>query len=759
LVNGVVAALVLLGAVEVVASEGRVQLRVDVPLPAVGVDSRGLADVRVRQAGLLSRPGQPVLPVMSVRLAVPPDAIATSVRVTIEAVDPQPIPGRFDVRPAPPMAVIGSREIDWGPQADRIVDGYDTAVYGASEVYPGSWAQAGRGLGQARRYRFATVDLYPVRYQPVDGTLLRATAFELTVTFERGRQSPGWRSDDCAADRLAAKLLDNYEVARGWYPEQCYGPPDGPPGVAIITTAELEQESDLLDDYIDMRTEQGYQINVATEAEWDFSTGDSQFDARADRIRLWLQENVEPLDLGWVLLIGNPDPGGNVANSIPMKKCGKYSGRGPTDFYYADISGDWDSSGNGQICEYNFDTMDVGNGVVDFVPELYVGRIPTYSDGAIAVDDILASIIAYEEETEVGDLKWRRRMMLPNSIYFFLNQYGDYTPRWDGATVGEWFISEQLEPRGMDWTTLYEKEGLDHSQFECHFPVDDYNTVDQWVRGYGFVFWTGHGSSEGVYRTVWYSDDGEPPNGIPDYQEMGSPGFMSTSYLYMIEEAPPPFVVHGSCSNGEPETASNLGYNLIRRGAIATVSASRAALTWHWPDVDPEVWEKPDEWDGDVIDIVSEYAVNVISGDEAGRAHGDAIAVTKDWNGDTSWYQKSIQNLYGDPLLKMVMCREDTDCENYLYCDGVETCDDGTCTPGIPIDCQTELGCRDAQCDEALGCVAGPGCVAPAPEDAGPGDGGAQQPTNLGYGSKSSCSFGPAARNRGSLYSVLWASF
>ncbi|MBW2277650.1 MAG: hypothetical protein JRF63_09180, partial [Deltaproteobacteria bacterium] len=615
------------------ADTGAVELRLDIPGPVVRVAQDGQTGVRLPSGGSINRPGQPALQFTMVRLAVPPDADPRTVRVTVEPRDVEQIPGRFDVRAAPPTAEIGSGEIFWGGRAAHIVDGRDTETYGSSDLFPKQWFTGGNGLGAVRRYRFVTVYLFPVRYRPAEGSLVRAAGFDITVTFDSARADPAWSLDDCGSDALAERLLDNFAEARDWYPSECYGPPDGASGLAIITTAELEGESDLLGQYIDMREGQGYQVTVATEAEWDFSTGDD-LDSRADRIRLWLQQNVDGLELGWVLLIGNPHPGGNVSNSIPMKNCAG----GPTDSYFADISGYWDTSGNGNVCDWDPNLEHpLADGEIDFVPEVYVGRFPVYSDGASAVDDVLAKTMAYEEESLDGDLEWRRRMMLPNSIYFFAGQYGNSTARWDGATVGEWFIRAQLEPRGMVWTTLYEHEGLDTSQFASHFQVDTENTVDQWVRGYGFVFWTGHGSSSGVYRSVWQSDEND--NQVPDWQEMPSPEFMATSYLHMLQDAPPAFVVHGSCSNGEPESASNLGYNLLRRGAIGTVSATRAAQTSHFPSADPEVWEKPESWDSDVIDIVVEYTVNLLDGAESGRALGDALALTGNGN-DSSWYQK-----------------------------------------------------------------------------------------------------------------------
>ncbi|HUT77696.1 MAG TPA: C25 family cysteine peptidase, partial [Polyangia bacterium] len=465
-------------------------------------------------------------------------------------------------------------------------------------------------------------------------------------------------------------------------------------------------------------------------------------DSRADRIRAWLKDNYVEEDIGFALLIGNPDPGGQMQHNVPMKPCATSGETSVTDFYYADLSGHWDQSGNGVVCDFGYDDLDLsGEGAIDFVPEVYVGRIPCYSDGAAAVDEILARIMAYEQDSVDGDIHWRRRMMLPDSIYFFENQYGDTGyRRWDGATVGEWFIRDQLVPRGIEWTTLYEQEGVSPSNFESHLPLDTYNVVDQWNRGYGLVFWTGHGSNTGVYRLIWTNDDNQ--NEIPDWNpsELDTPSFMEASDLHMLQEAPPPFVIHGSCSNGYPEDSTNLGYSLLRRGAIGTVSASRAAMTWHWPMETPEIWEKPEVWDGDVIDIVSEYAVNLLDGMEAGRALGEAIALTTDGQGSNSWYQKSIQNLYGDPLVRLVLCREDSECDNGVFCDGDELCDSGSCVPATSAACGPTADCADVTCDEEADlCVQDPACEnePDAGEDAG-------QPESLVTGAGSGCRQGPA---------------
>jgi hypothetical protein len=720
----------------------------------VDVDAAGLASVRLDRSGPLPAPGAPALPYRPIRLALPPDADLATVTVTAVPLGIEAIPGRFDVAPAPAARRLDDGRAYWGAAARRIVAGRDQAIYGADAPYPASFGAAIGAAGSVRGFKSIAVALYPVRYRPRSGDLVAAEALRVVVTYatERAAARPGCRIDD----PLAARLIDNFADAVAWYAPVCAPyPMPGDEGVAVITTAEIEAESELLGAWVALRESQGYAVTVATDDPmspdgYDVTTGDPTEDTRADRIRKWLMDNREALDLGWVLLIGNPDPSGTGASPIPMKLCAQYDGEAaPTDFYYANLTDDFDSDGNGTYCD---DTDDI-----DFIPDVYVGRLPVYSGGAAVVDEMLERVLAYEAESVSGDLEWRRRMLLPNSIYFYTNQDGGGNPRWDGATVGEWFIREELRPRGLDWTTLYEREGIAPSQFESHLPLDAWHVVDQWVRGYGFAFWTGHGSSTGVYRSIWLADNG---NDYAEWNEMSSPEFMTQSLTYMLEDAPPPFVVHGSCSNATPETADNLGYNLLRRGAIATLAATRSALTWHWPSEDPEAWEKPTVIDGDVIDMTTEYAQSLLQGSEAGRAHGDMIALTTDaWSMPTA-YQRSIQNLYGDPLVRLVMCRVGAECDDGAYCDGLEWCDEGSCRGGEPIVCEPTDACAEMVCDDAAGaCVPGPSC----PEDAGPdaatpvADAGAPDAAPItGYGATSGCSAAPPAAATGSLLAAIF---
>jgi len=107
-----------------------------------------------------------------------------------------------------------------------------------------------------------------------------------------------------------------------------------------------------------------------------------------------------------VLLIGNPHP---VTGDVPMKMTLPKPGYPtPTDLYYADMTGNWDLDGDGQVGEYG---GDFGPGGIDRNLELAVGRIPYYGNRA-HLDGILAKIRAYQEAPPEQQT-WRRRALLP----------------------------------------------------------------------------------------------------------------------------------------------------------------------------------------------------------------------------------------------------------------------------------------------------------------------------------------------------------
>lgn len=66
-------------------------------------------------------------------------------------------------------------------------------------------------------------------------------------------------------------------------------------------------------------------------------------------------------------------------------------------------------------------------------------------------------------------------------------------------------------------------------------------------------------------------------------------------------------------------------------------------------------------------------------------------------------------------------CHNDSDCDDNLICNGLETCVVGNCQDGAALDCNDEIGCTEDVCEEPNGCVHNIGdqsqciCDIPAP--------------------------------------------
>ena len=106
----------------------------------------------------------------------------------------------------------------------------------------------------------------------------------------------------------------------------------------------------------------------------------------------------------------------------------------PTDYYYADLTSNWNSDGDGMYGEFG---ALLGG---DFSPttslpvhEVYVGRIPVYNADYAALDGILMKTINYERES---DIAWRKNMLLPMAISNYDNEDGEGKSRTDGSSLG-----------------------------------------------------------------------------------------------------------------------------------------------------------------------------------------------------------------------------------------------------------------------------------------------------------------------------------
>jgi hypothetical protein len=483
--------------------------------------------------------------------------------------------------------------------------------------------------------------------------------------------------------------------------------------LVILTTSVLAARSVLLPRFIDLREAEGYAVVVATEVEWDQPVGFGA-DTRQDRIRHWLARNFASDPGAFLLLIGNPDPS---LGEVPMQEVhpiAEYVRSYPdwlaeemdpvlTDWYYADLDGNWDCDGDGWLAEY---PDDAGEGCTDFGPELFVGRIPVYGSDAEALDTLLERAIARDLES---DKTYRERVLFPAALFSVRGAPsplgGAYGENSDGACITD--AAWRDLPEGFSATRLYEEEGLVTSSYAHEEALDRDAVVERWSEGRGTVLWCGHGSSDGVFRMVWNDDaDGD---GRASESELSYPAYMDTQSATELEDTQGAFTWHVSCDNGFPEVERNLGTVLLYGGAAGTCTASRPSVgaTSSWG----EPWS-PDPTAASGADCGYYFTQKVLQG----ATSGEALAFTKyamtgdgwdygsfDYTG-YAWLTWLEYNLYGDPTRSLELCHGSEDCDDGSPCDGSESCQGGFCVHDALIDCSLlDDACTVGNCDDATG--------------------------------------------------------
>ncbi len=634
-------------------------------------------------------PAQPALPLRELGVALHPLADLATVKVAVEAGPVDTLPGRHALRPNPPVRVLTDARKRpheaWG-RAGKRVKGRDLAAYGAG-VFPRKVATRLR-VTNRRGLLVLRLGHTPLRYRHSTGELLLHRAAAVTVSYTL---KPGaFAHDPQIVPHLGS--LANVRQARQWYGPSWQDRADMVKkiGYAIMVPDALAKKSSQLAKFILHKQKLGFSVTWVRNKDLQAITvGPKAGDA--ERMRFWLQKNYKKLNLKYLLIIGNPDPS---SKGVPMKMTYAYANNlqystiTPSDYYYADLTGNWDLDGDGKVAEYPDDD---GDGGIDWTPEIYVGRIPIYDDNVKAMDRILAKTIAYASDR--GDKSWRQRVLQPAAMLFYENQYGQKHYRIDGATMAKAIWDKCIKPKKFSHTTLFEEDGVDPSRLKGDVPLTRDNVIKEWRKGYGLVTWFGHGSPEGVFRTIWKTD--KDKDKIPDYGEISSPAFLTYDDVKQLDDTRPAVVFHGSCSNGHPERPYNIGYGLLLNGAVATVSSTRIAVVMLGGGYATSK--------SNIFGAEMDFTDLALAGKPLGEALFAAKLKLTEQLGMLTWFTRVELTLYGDPALSMTACLANKDCDDGNKCNGAEVCSVGQCVAGAASTCTSTDPCTVASCDAKTG--------------------------------------------------------
>lgn len=559
--------------------------------------------------------GNPALPCKEVHVLLPPNADPSSVSVSLSNCTSSLLDGTYDIAPAPPVVTVvdGQMITDWGT-GKLIENGRNMLVYGSNCQYPISHVEV-VDVGNMRQWRLVRFRYYPFIYNPVNMRLEEVYGGDIQITYKLLASISSYSTESEPVDPLAQKsvsnLAVNYDQAKDWYPtSQTTGTQtlessdissndsetQATTDYVILTTTDVVAASTKLQAFINHKINRGYSVAVVTQSAWGGGTGDTA----ANNIRAYLKANYLTKGFHYVLLIGNPNPS---TGAVPMKMLWPRHNsttyqEAPSDYYYADLTGNWDRDGDGY---YGEDIQDFGTGGIDLYPEVIVGRIPYY--GVISdLDSILQKIIDYESGTYGGT--WVRNVLLS------MKPSDSSTP---GYNLGEAIRNNIVLPADLTTTRVYEQTyGL--STAPDYTPCSYANVLTAWQKHAGFHFWWTHGN------------------------ETTAADIMYTNQTQYLDDKYPSFVFQCSCLNGYPEVTNNLGYSMLKRGAVATDCATR--VSWYYPaETD---FTKTDS----NASMTYKYADKLITdGLPCGDAHYAMMVEVP--NG--IWMNHCVFNLYGDP--------------------------------------------------------------------------------------------------------------
>lgn len=598
-------------------------------------------------------PGKPMLPSKKFLFALPPGAQVSS--VTVEGVDPHRLPGEYRIKPAPPILPLDRFSSDASPGARAYQEWEDNheSVYLSDEPYP---VDSGKlvGFGSLRKYAFASISLCPFRYHARTQTLYYCNETRITIFYDipepgslEALQNRMNRLDTVADDR-AARLFVNYrDIEEMYRPESSRSPSISKlPSKRntydyVIITAPSLVDVITSSDFLPWKSSLGYQVRMITTDDERITSQDG-IDL-AEQIRNFLRAYYIPWGIEYVLLVGD-------YLTVPMRYCypdptnhlfdldDPWSGEVPTDAYYADLSlpdvESWDLDGDGYYGEYEEDNP-------DFLPEVYVGRIPT--NNTTRIPYTLNKLVTFEQDTGA----WKNSALHAGAFWYFENEDHSGMPVYDGATC-----MDVIETDLMDgWTVSHysEQGGLVPSEYDWPALTWEAFTSD-WREGqYSIVNWGAHGSITSASRKVWSWDDGD---GVPEYFEMAWDNFISV-YADLDDDFPSIYFAI-SCLTGypEPNPGGRLGIDLLTKqslgATVGSVGATRIAYGHlGWP-------ESP----GGSESICYEFNHHMIDGPEGPEKVGEALYEAKSYCNQNfplehfaeNW-NMFIYNLYGDPSL------------------------------------------------------------------------------------------------------------
>jgi hypothetical protein len=416
------------------------------------------------------------------------------------------------------------------------------------------------GIGHWGDVTFARFDVLPYIYNESSSSLEKMGDLSININYTRNRKA--------TKNKLAPSIKGNEsqflnpEVLTQEYSDVKSRNYD----YLIITKPSLFSA---LQPLVEFHQQQGIQVEIVPID--SILTSVPGFNDAA-KVRNFLVSHYESSPFTYLLLVGDVD-------TVPIQYLGPEPNMPvtvPSDFYYADLSSNFDSDNDGIPGEYSM-MEGIDDDGIDFTPELYVGRIP-FNDVA-SVSQVVTRIISFENS--IGD--WKNQILIPGAILNYAQEDGNPWPMTNSDTWGEFVKAHIFHDTNV--TTMYEQTGLVTS-VASDYPLNQTGFTNLLnTNSYGIVNWSAHGSRISSARKIWVND--ENLDNIPQGNEMMWDGLVDCSTFDNLANQDGAVFFCASCNNGMLDhNEITLGETVLLKKAVAAIAATRTGwykIGWKTP--------------------------------------------------------------------------------------------------------------------------------------------------------------------------------
>jgi len=365
-------------------------------------------------------------------------------------------------------------------------------IYNKDVFYPENWYsyKTSGGLNRDNKHTtFLTIQINPVRYNPIRHVLQTVESIDLEIIYEK--------PNECFIEN------DEYDLLIISY--DLYTP-------FLKPLVEHKNSHDVDTKLVSLR-------NI-------YNNNSLQGRDEAEKIKFYIKDAVEKWGVTYVMLVGN-------FRKFPVRKTHLETDKGgpyeelefASDLYFADLYdsegnfSSWDTDGDEIYGEWPYPTSMVDD--VDLTPDVYVGRLACmyYFEVKTMVD----KIIEYENNANNSD--WFNTMIVCGGDTF--------DKSWEGGT--DYDEGEVTNEKALEYMPEFKPVKL----YASLGNLTTQNIKDEISKGAGFLYFVGHGNPRHWSTHV---------NG--DYKNW-TEGISNRDMLKLTNLGEYPILMVGGCHNSE----------------------------------------------------------------------------------------------------------------------------------------------------------------------------------------------------------------